>query len=116
MFVEHKEALEITEAPARTMTFSEAIRIGKPLVNDESTHSYRLCALGCAWAGVRGRLITTLDADDLVQVAINNRLTIPGAIGKSLGFDPSVAQWVNDMHLRGMAALDIATELEARGF
>lgn len=61
MFVEHKEAVEVTEAPAKTLKLSEAIRIGatyRPQVRGVwfSHANGGSCALGAAWEGAFGKV------------------------------------------------------------
>jgi hypothetical protein len=56
MFVEHKEAVETTEAPAKTLKLSEAIRIGarrKPQCFNCFFNGVGTCAMGAA-AEARG--------------------------------------------------------------
>jgi len=55
MFVEHKEAMEVTEAPVRTLKLSEAMRIGarlRPKCRLKMFHEGASCALGAAWEGM----------------------------------------------------------------
>jgi hypothetical protein len=60
MFVEHKEALEITEAPAKTLKLSEAIRIGASYRPQgfngvlSQIHEGTSCALHAAYEAVTG--------------------------------------------------------------
>lgn len=57
MFVEHKEQGEVTEAPAKTMKFSEAVRIGaklRPQAFDWS--SVESCVLMAAYEGHYGHM------------------------------------------------------------
>jgi hypothetical protein len=57
MFLEHKEATEITEAPAKTLKLSEAIRIGariRPKCTSALFDEGRSCALGAAYEAVYG--------------------------------------------------------------
>lgn len=115
MFVEHKEAIEITEVPAKTLKLSEAIRKGKPLVGTEQI-SFRLCALGCAWAGVKGRVMTPDDCRDIVAYGADRH---PGryerAIAEMLGYPAHLGSEVNSLHCQGTPALQIADWLEAQG-
>lgn len=53
MFVEHKEAGEVTEAPAKTLKLSEAIRIGIKSVPE--AFSFCGCAMGAAYFALTGR-------------------------------------------------------------
>jgi hypothetical protein len=57
MFVEHKEAGEVSEAPAKTLKMSEAIRIGaryRPQAFGSLTDGFGTCALGAAIEGIFG--------------------------------------------------------------
>ena len=59
MFVEHKEAGEVTEAPAKTLKLSEAIRIGArmagPYMGDYFDEAGNACALGAAVLATVGK-------------------------------------------------------------
>src|ERR1700694_1708266 len=59
MFVEHKEVGEVTEAPARTLKLSEAIRIGCGMdaPNDGRSffHGGGPCAVGAAHDAIFGK-------------------------------------------------------------
>jgi hypothetical protein len=64
MFVEHKEAVEITEAPAKTLRLSECIRIGakmKPQGFESYDFQGRTCAIGAAMDAIGGNLSVLLD-------------------------------------------------------
>jgi len=65
MFVEHKEAVEVTEAPAKTLKLSEAIRIGCMKSRPTKEIEYKAwatwrggkcftCAVGALWLGLSG--------------------------------------------------------------
>lgn len=58
MFVEHKEAVEITEAPAKVLKLSEAMRIGAK-IRPQTKHFWhkdgKSCALGAAYEAMAGR-------------------------------------------------------------
>lgn len=114
MFVEHKEAGEVTEAPAKVLKVSEAIRIGRPLIKEEDAHWFHLCALGCAWAGIRGKRMTQRQQDRYVKLHESPR-AVARAIAKDLGINEQVAMDVNVMHGNGISALEIADWLELRG-
>lgn len=105
MFVEEKAAGE-TPVKVGTLKLSEAIRKGKPLVKEDK-RSFQLCALGCAWAGVKGRPMSNAE----YQACMGS-----GWIGKQLGFDPILCFKVSEMHTYGKPALRIADELEAQGY
>lgn len=111
MFVEHKEALEVTEAPAKTLKLSEAIRKGLPLVT-EDRKNWRFCALGAAFAGVRGHEMTNDEAFEFVL----QKESPPDLIADALGFSRDVCRAVNDMHYNGCPATYIADWLEAHGY
>lgn len=57
MFVEHKEALEVTETPAEISRLSQAIRVGAKL-RGQCRHALfdqgRSCALGAAYEALTG--------------------------------------------------------------
>src|SRR5581483_5532726 len=95
MFVEHKEVGEVTEAPAKTLKMSEAIRLGKPLIGEaESDSSYQLCALGCAWAGVRGHKMTSEEMMEIVRSS-GNSSDFECEIAQRLGFTRELGLRVN---------------------
>ena len=57
MFVEHKEAIEITPAPAKVLKLSEAMRIGakiRPQAKGRLFDAGASCALGAAYEGAFG--------------------------------------------------------------
>ena len=58
MFVEHKEAGEVKEAPAKVLKLSEAMRIGatlRPKGRIDLFYDGKSCALGAAFEGATGR-------------------------------------------------------------
>jgi len=75
MFVEHKEAGEVTEAPAKVLKLSEAIRVGCQIrkrqcrlafFREGAGYERSSCALGAAWEGWGGSEEDTpaTDTDD----------------------------------------------------
>ena len=111
MFVEHKEEGEVQQAPAKVLKLSEAIRIGKPLVN-ESSISHRFCALGCAWAGYKGREMTI---SDLTALHKNGGWSWGKRFEIALGIPEAIAKDISLMHSGGTPALKIADWLEEQG-
>lgn len=106
-----KHLTEQTEA----QRLAAAIRRGKKILDeDEDQWSWRLCALGCAFAGERGRVMSYQEQKAFIGGSPQHtpfRLVaerIAGAIGysKELGF------LVNELHLNGLPALEIAARLE----
>lgn len=93
-----------------TLKLSEAIRKGKPIVGMENKNTFRLCALGCAWAGVKGRVLYGPEHFDIV-LSIN----AAHAMADALGFDRDVCDQVSRLHSQGQSALAIADILEAEG-
>lgn len=112
MFVEEKRQGEI--APAKVLKFSQAIRLGKPMVGVEDKSWFHLCALGCAFAGVHGRPMT-LDENDAYVNKYPDAFSVAKAIARDLGFSESDGLSVNSMHYYGMPALEIAARLEKEG-
>lgn len=100
---------------AKTMKLSEAIRIGKPLVGTEHC-DFKLCAIGCAWAGMTGARMTD---EDLCRIHGKYPKEFCGhagvAILKELGFPEHLGSRVSQMHTHGMPALEIADWLESKG-
>lgn len=115
MFVDEKQQGEAqtAEQANRKLKLSEAIRIGKPLVGSEEV-DFRLCALGCAWAGYNGRRMTERD---LVHLMMKHRAPRTAmAFGRELGFPDHIAQEVSKLHCGGMPALQIADHLQEQGY
>lgn len=57
MYVEHKEAGEVTEQPAKVLKLSDAIRLGAkmhPQGFEGSFENGRTCAIGAAYVGMFG--------------------------------------------------------------
>jgi hypothetical protein len=111
MFVEHKEALEVTEAPAKTLKLSEAIRRGHTMI-EEDRHRYlrsnKGCALGAMWVGM-GR------TEEEFRQLINQAAFPSYEVADVLGFDQELAITISAKHHRGMPRLEIADWLEAQG-
>src|SRR5947209_7285533 len=106
MFLEEKKQGEV----GTKLKLSEAIRRGKPLVREEG-HNYYHCALGCAWAGVKGRRLTYEDLyDNGLGAAVGWKV-----IADSLGFSRDLCETVSNLHMKGLPALEIAAWLEAQG-
>lgn len=70
MFVEHKEQGEVTEAPAKILKLSEAMRIGARLRPQGFVEYFTgggSCAIGAAYEAVTGR--TDYNSDDAPEVS-----------------------------------------------
>lgn len=93
------------------LKLSEAIRIGRPLVNMEDRRDWTLCAIGCAFAGVHGRKVTL---PDLISTDMGGSL-VTQKFADRIGFPLEACQMVNRMHQTGMPALEIADSLAAQG-
>lgn len=71
MFAEHKEALEVTEAPTKTLKLSEALRIGarlRPQCRDVFFINRKSCALGAAYEAITGRYDEHLMIEALIEI------------------------------------------------
>lgn len=114
MFVDEKAAGEKEPLKVGTLRLSEAIRIGKETViqgNERMTFTF--CALGCAWAGIKGE---EMGFKDLCAMRDSQpSLDWPGRIATTLGFPAELGERVNSLHCRNMSALAIAATLEAEG-
>jgi hypothetical protein len=113
MFVEHKEALEITEAPAKTLKLSEAIRKGLNIV-EESPSSWMFCALGAAFAGVHGRQMTDCEVTCFVLNKKYKRTA--HAIADAIGYSQDLCDKVHRQHCLLEPAAKIADRLEVQGY
>jgi hypothetical protein len=110
MFVEHKEALEITEAPAKTLKLSEAIRKGARLRPQGTGWWHRdgkSCALGAAYEALTGRITNdysgvTLETIHIMATAFPAFYALTHEIGK-----------MND--IQHLTREQIADWLEAQG-
>lgn len=114
MFVDTEARPAGEPAKVGTLKLSEAIRKGKPLVGMEAA-DFRLCALGCAWAGVKGVRMTS---DDYVRLL--GKYPRAGHFGNAimmeLGFPKELGARVSYMHSSGVPALKIADRMESEGF
>lgn len=115
MFVEHKEALEAPVVEEKITKLSELIRLGKPLVGDERM-DYRLCALGCAWAGLTGHRMTNFEYIDLLRDANEKGGLLCDSIASTLGYSRDICREVSHRHSIGIPALHIADWLESQGY
>src|SRR5437762_1965137 len=111
MFAEHKEAGEIT----RTMKLSQAIRMGLSIVQEDQ-RNWRCCALGAAFAGIHGRLMTCKESESFISdVYCRDKYHLTShAIAANIGFSAELCEEVNRKHYLGMPAAQIADWLEAR--
>lgn len=108
--------IKYLEQPATvgTLRLSEAIRKGKPLV-DESADEFRFCAIGCAFAGVKGRPMTVFEQREFNQIHLGLS-GVARAIGKHLGLSEDACERANHLHFHeDMPALLIADILESEG-
>lgn len=110
MFVEHKEAVEITEQPAKVLKLSEAIREGHKHIREKASvflHKDCGCALGAAAyaLGMRAEGERGLDGDSCKEFL---QARIPGWNHFELSL-------LSGRHAGGASRLDIAAELEAQG-
>lgn len=112
MFVKTEERPHGEPQKVGTLKMSEAIRKGKPIVGVEHV-SYKLCAIGCAWAGFNGRVLTNEDI-------YNNVGKFEGSweerFAQAMGVPVKACEIANHHHCRGVPALVIADMLEAKGY
>ena len=106
------EVQKFDSAPVGTIKLSDAIREGTSIVQ-ESHFSFRLCALGCAWAAVKGHQITDQEFEAIEGESDDD---YAAAIGRELGFDPEICKKVSSRHHRGIPAREIADWLESQGY
>lgn len=107
MFLDEKPQGEI----ATKLKLSEAIRKGLPLIS-ENSRNWRFCALGAAFAGVRGHQMTNDEAFEFIL----QRESPPERIADALGFSRELCNTVSNKHYNGWSATAIADWLEAHGF
>lgn len=108
MFVEHKEALEVTEVPVKVMKLSEAIRIGAkmgPQIRGQYILENASCAFGAAALAMGG------DSDfDLFILA--GKLHSAEPLAFACKYKITIAK-AND---RGWTREEIADALEQLGY
>ncbi len=113
MFVEHKEAGEVSEAPAKVLKLSDAIRVGaalRPQCTGDLFRSGRSCALGAAYEGATGEVCGHYDYG-----LVTKRFPIL----KGKGGDGSLNKLgtaIFDRNDSGMSRESIADWLEAQGY
>lgn len=109
MFVEHKEQGEVTEAPAKTMKLSEAIRIGCAWVQE--TRLFSGCAVGTGYTARTGR---DLSKDS----QLDNRLDAPyHLVAEAFGIPHVVVRGASDLHYaKHRTREECADWLESQGF
>ena len=108
MFVEHKEAVEIT--PAKVLKLSEAIRIGakiRPKCTGTFFREGRSCALGAAMEALG---IASTDQQWMVYETVAPRLGIPIHLAHAIGARND--GWNGRAHTREQ----IADWLEGQGY
>lgn len=99
-----------------TLKLSDLIRKGRPLIEAEHRHCFRFCALGCAFAGAKGRAMTPEEEASFCQKDVR---TTPVAerIARAIGVPERAAILANEMHLfQSLLATAIADRLEAMGY
>ena len=107
MFVEHKEAIEIT--PAKVLKLSEAIRIGaklRPPVRDRSDYfdDCGSCALGAAYQAMTGT-VRSVDEHEEIYTYF-----------EAIGITYETMQKVCDLFYAGRTREQIADWLEGQGY
>ena len=108
MFVEHKEAGEVTEAPAKITKLSEAIRIGAKARHQCQTYFYAnggSCALGAAIEAVYG-----YPGDGEPPRAMSFHFM------ESFGVPSHMRNQIADRNDSGATREEIADWLEAQGY
>lgn len=112
MFVEHKEAGEEIQAPAKVLKLSEAIRIGCPWVQE--THLYSGCAIGTGYRVLTGR---NLEED------INRDRSFPLSgkpyrlVGNAFGIPADIVHEASELHYRQHATREECADwLEKKGY
>lgn len=99
MFVEHKEAGETKEAPAKTLKLSEAIRIGAKLLPQGAGCFYlggKTCAIGAAFHAVHGYPSCSQDVVDYaMHLPLGTGLLMQIYCRNDAGFSrESIADWL----------------------
>lgn len=102
MFVEHKEAVEVTEAPAKVLKLSEAMRIGAmrhPQNMNALYEAGKTCALGAVAVG-RGWMPTDSIPDEVITRYLGDVYNTPlwyeiGAKRNDIGWTREhIADWL----------------------
>lgn len=105
MFVTEKGQGEATEAPAKTMKLSEAIRIGAPHVKERP--GFQGCAVACAAYAIRGYAHNYFDDD----------FWYPSDAARHFGVPIGLVKDVSRLHFAGMATREQCADwLELQGF
>lgn len=113
MFLEEKKQGEVTEAPARTMKLSQAIRIGARLRPQCRRYFFAdggSCAWGAAYEAVTGRIT----GHDFPRVFIEDIVKFFPQFAESRMAE--LRSIIADMNDHGESREQIADWLEAQGF
>lgn len=99
-----------------SVKLSEAIRVGRQMLAlDQERHYFRLCALGCAFAGITGRQMTYEEQQGFYE-GDNSNEQAARRIAVFLGIPEEVGELVHYLHFEErVPALEIADQLESRG-
>jgi hypothetical protein len=106
MFVEHKEALEVSETPAKIEKFSTAILVGscfRPQCSGSYFQDGKSCAIGAAWEAMRMKGRPPASCTETVQ---------------KMGFIVPWMTVVEAFHMNdaGKSREEVADWLEAKGY
>ena len=109
MFVEHKEAGEVTEAPTKTLKLSEAIRLGCQVLpyGYSTLNNHSGCSIGAAWIAL-GRTVKErwgYETPEMISF-VAERTNTPIHLATEI--------W--DMHARGDTREKTADWLESQGY
>lgn len=110
MFVEHKEALEVTEAPVKITKLSDAIRIGSALRPQCTGAMFKgggSCALGAAYEALFGYPGDEPESDVGRLYRIKERVLVPFDAFSGIGTYRNDNGWTREA---------VADWLEALGF
>lgn len=105
MFVEHKEAVEITEQPAKVLKLSEAIVIGCPYITENKIFSG--CALAAGYYARTGRRLEEDGRADMGYI---------GRVSEVFGIPEDVLAEASNRHTRGASREKVATWLGSKGY
>lgn len=117
MFVEHKEALEVTEAPAKTMKLSYAIRLGalkRPQCYGLLFDGRGTCALGAAFDAHGHNLNDVMDSSPRVFNLLV--ASLEPALRSTGGGTSELWGEIGSLNDTGSTREQIADWLEAQGY
>ena len=114
MFVEEKPQGEVTEAPAKVLKLSQAIRLGSKVVPDHE--SYCGCAMGAAYTYITGKNLQ-IEQSRPENIALAGREAGWALVAKLFNVPERIAEEVSTAHLMGEWNREQCAEfLESRGY